>query len=80
MPEVVVIKVASLDDPSWFRPMADIWMGSAQPWEPTDRASRSARRIRRARAELHPKYARTTSAAAAKPAASASSPAASAYR
>ncbi|HVI76055.1 MAG TPA: hypothetical protein VM683_13805 [Anaeromyxobacteraceae bacterium] len=36
MPEVVVIKVASLDDPSWFRPMADIWMGSAQPWEPTD--------------------------------------------
>ncbi len=36
MPDVLVVKVASLDDPSWFRPMADIWTSSAQPWEPMD--------------------------------------------
>lgn len=36
MPEIVVLKVASLDDPSWFEPMADIWTASAQPWEHMD--------------------------------------------
>jgi hypothetical protein len=36
MPEIVVIKVASLDDPSWFEPMADIWTASAQPWDHMD--------------------------------------------
>ena len=36
MPDVVVLKAASLDDPSWFRPMADIWTASAQTWEPRD--------------------------------------------
>ncbi len=38
MPEVVVLKAATLDDPGWFRPMADIWTASAQPWEPLDPA------------------------------------------
>jgi hypothetical protein len=33
---VLGIKVASLDDPSWFKPMADIWTSSAQPWELLD--------------------------------------------
>ncbi len=36
MPDFVVLKVASLDDPSWFKPMADIWTASAQPWEYMD--------------------------------------------
>jgi hypothetical protein len=36
MPEIVVLKVASLDDPSWFAPMADIWTASAQPWDHMD--------------------------------------------
>jgi hypothetical protein len=36
MPEVIVLKVASLDDPSWFKPMADIWTSSAQPWDCMD--------------------------------------------
>ncbi|HEV2362830.1 MAG TPA: GFA family protein [Caulobacteraceae bacterium] len=30
--EIVAVKVGSLDDPSAFRPQADIWMKSAQPW------------------------------------------------
>jgi hypothetical protein len=34
MPNVVVIKAASLDDPSWFRPTASIFVSSAQPWAP----------------------------------------------
>ncbi len=38
MPDVVVLKVASLDDPSGFRPMADIWTSSAQPWDHMDPA------------------------------------------
>jgi hypothetical protein len=38
MPDVVVLKVASLDDPSWFKPMADIWTESAQPWDHMDPA------------------------------------------
>lgn len=36
MPDIIVIKVASLDDPSWFDPMADLWISSAQPWEHLD--------------------------------------------
>jgi hypothetical protein len=34
--ELVGIKVASLDDPSWFRPMLDLWTDSAQPWDHMD--------------------------------------------
>ena len=30
------IKAASLDDPTWFRPEADVWVGSAQPWDCLD--------------------------------------------
>src|SRR4030095_1686932 len=27
------VKAASLDDPTWFRPSADVWVESAQPWD-----------------------------------------------
>lgn len=30
------IRVGSLDDPSWFRPSANIWTSSAQPWDRGD--------------------------------------------
>ena len=30
---VVAIKVGSIDDPSWCKPMVDIWTQSAQPWD-----------------------------------------------
>ena len=29
---IVRIKVASLDDPSGFRPMAQVWTSNAEPW------------------------------------------------
>jgi len=32
-PEVLAIKVGSVDDPSWCSPMVDIWTASAQPWD-----------------------------------------------
>jgi hypothetical protein len=32
-PDLVGIRVASFDDPSWFRAEADIFVGSAQPWD-----------------------------------------------
>ena len=32
-PDLVGIRVGSLDDPSWFRPEADIFVDSAQPWD-----------------------------------------------
>ena len=32
-PEFLGVKVASLDDPSWFLPEADVWVESAQPWD-----------------------------------------------
>ncbi len=35
-PEVLPVKVGSLDDPSTFRPRADIWVSSAQPWTRLD--------------------------------------------
>ena len=31
-PDIVGLKAASLDDPSWFRPAVDIYTDSAQPW------------------------------------------------
>jgi hypothetical protein len=31
-PSLLAIKAASLDDPGWLRPAADIWTASAQPW------------------------------------------------
>jgi hypothetical protein len=32
-PDLVGIRVGTLDDPSWFRPEADIFVQSAQPWD-----------------------------------------------
>lgn len=32
-PHVVAIKIGSIDDPSWCKPMVDIWTQSAQPWD-----------------------------------------------
>jgi hypothetical protein len=33
-PQFLGLKAASLDDPSWFTPEADVWVESAQPWDP----------------------------------------------
>jgi len=30
---VPLVRVATFDDPSWFRPEADIFVQSAQPWD-----------------------------------------------
>jgi hypothetical protein len=35
-PDFIGIKAGSLDDPSWFRAAADVWAGSAQPWDHMD--------------------------------------------
>lgn len=35
-PDMVGLRAASLDDASWFRPSADVWVGSAQPWDVMD--------------------------------------------
>ena len=35
-PEFLGVKAASLDDSSWFAPEADVWVESAQPWDPMD--------------------------------------------
>ena len=35
-PDVIGLRVCTLDDPGWFRPEADIFVRSAQPWEPLD--------------------------------------------
>lgn len=35
-PEFLGVKAASLDDPSWFAPEADVWVESAQPWDYVD--------------------------------------------
>jgi hypothetical protein len=34
--ENIGVRAASLDDPSWFRPEANVWVGSAQPWDCLD--------------------------------------------
>lgn len=36
-PEVLMIKAASLFQPDWFKPVADIWTVSALPWAHFDR-------------------------------------------
>jgi len=33
-PNFVGVRAGSLDDPSWFRPTADVWIASGQPWDP----------------------------------------------
>ena len=35
-PDVMGLKAASLDDPSWFKPAMDIYTDSAQPWDVMD--------------------------------------------
>jgi hypothetical protein len=35
-PDLVAIRVDTLDDPSQFRPTADIFVKSAQPWDHMD--------------------------------------------
>ncbi|MBA3922769.1 MAG: GFA family protein [Nostocaceae cyanobacterium] len=32
-PDLISIQAGSLDDPSWFKPQAEIYTGSAQPWD-----------------------------------------------
>ena len=36
--DFIGIKAGSLDDPSWFKPMSDVWVASAQPWDCLDPA------------------------------------------
>ena len=43
--KIIGMTVSSLDDPSWFKPTADIWVIDAQPWdsslhEPTEKFER----------------------------------------
>ncbi|HEY8607762.1 MAG TPA: GFA family protein [Noviherbaspirillum sp.] len=35
--DVCVVSAISLDDPTWFHPVADIWTACAQPWVRLDR-------------------------------------------
>jgi hypothetical protein len=32
-PEIVAIRTASLDDPSWFNLQVDVWTSDAHPWD-----------------------------------------------
>ena len=32
-PQIVAIRTASLDDPSWFTPQMDVWTSDAHPWD-----------------------------------------------
>ena len=32
-PDIVAIRTASLDDPSWFNPQMDVWTSDAHPWD-----------------------------------------------
>ena len=34
--QFLAIQPGSLDDPSWFQPMGNIWTASAQPWAGMD--------------------------------------------
>jgi len=33
LPHIVAIRTASLDDPSWFNPQADVWTTDAHRWD-----------------------------------------------
>jgi hypothetical protein len=37
-PDVIAVRAGGLDDPGWFRPTADVWTESAQPWDVADPA------------------------------------------
>ena len=45
-PDIVGLRVCTFDDPSWFRPDANIFVKSAQPWDHLIRQCRSSRPIR----------------------------------
>src|SRR4029453_14467956 len=32
-PDIVAIRTASLDDPSWFKLQVDVWTSDAHPWD-----------------------------------------------
>lgn len=32
-PQIVAIRAASLDDPSWLNPQVDVWTSDAHPWD-----------------------------------------------
>ena len=32
-PQIVAIRTASLDDPSWFKLQVDVWTSDAHPWD-----------------------------------------------
>jgi hypothetical protein len=32
-PDIVAIRTASLDDPSWFKQQMDVWTSDAHPWD-----------------------------------------------
>ena len=34
LPEMIFVKVGSLDDASWVEPAVEAWTSSAQPWSP----------------------------------------------
>lgn len=36
-PDVILVHASSLDEPDWFKPVADIWTVSALPWANMDR-------------------------------------------
>jgi hypothetical protein len=42
---LIVLWAASLDDPSWFHPTVDIFVGSAQPWDSMNPALRKFERV-----------------------------------
>jgi hypothetical protein len=42
-PDTIGVWAGSLDDPSWYRPQAAIWVASAQPWDVQSPTSRQFR-------------------------------------
>ncbi|MDB6064634.1 MAG: Gfa-like protein [Pedosphaera sp.] len=38
IPHIIAIRTASLDDPNWFNPQADVWTSDAHPWDQMDPA------------------------------------------
>ena len=39
-PDIVAIRAASLDDPSWFNPQVDVWASDAHTWDQMNPALR----------------------------------------
>jgi len=37
-PEYIGVRAVTLDDPSWFKPEADVWVAESQPWACMDTA------------------------------------------